>query len=254
MKKNNNPITVYWSPHYSANLLTNDWSLLYPKPKTLFSDLYKEKEKENTSRSFFTCPSFSNKSKKTLVFQNSCNSSHEYDFTNNKEYIKPISEHHLQLEKVRPATLSIGPTLNYSLSYIFFAEESVETYFIPPMFHEPKYLKYAAPIPGQFDIGNWFRPYNFEVQLWKNKGEIHLEENEPIFYVDFQTDRPIILKRFNITERLMLYSSEMSNSGSIFKFGESLFKKYTRFNSVGYKEKILTEIKKNLIEEEPYKF
>jgi len=33
-----------------------------------------------------------------------------------------------------------------------------------------------------------------------------------------------------------------------------LASKYQKFKDVGFKEKILTEIKKNLIEEEPYKF
>jgi hypothetical protein len=252
--KNNNPIVVYWSPYYPVNQMANDWSFLYPNPKTLFSELYKDKQKENIGRSFFTCPAFASKTKKMLVLRNATNSSHEYDFTNNQEYLKPIGDLGIELRKLRQASVEFGSTLSYSLNYMFFAEESLEAYFTPPMFHEPKYTKYGTAIPGQFNIGNWFRPYNFEIQLWKEKGEVHLKENEPLFYVEFQTDRPVILKRFNITERLFVYSSANSGSASIFGLGESLSKRYKRFKDVGYREKILTEIKKNLIDEEPYKF
>ena len=38
MKKNNNPITIYWSPYYPITQMMSDWSFLYPKPKTLFSE------------------------------------------------------------------------------------------------------------------------------------------------------------------------------------------------------------------------
>jgi hypothetical protein len=254
MKKNNNPIIVYWTPYYPMHQVVSDWTFLYPKPKSLFSELYKNKQKENVGGSFFTCPALSNKIKKILVIRGATNTSYEYDFTDNKEYLNPITDQYLELKKVREPSVNFGPTVSYSLNYMFFAEESVEAYFTPPMFHEPKYTKYASAIPGQFNIGEWFRPFNFEVQLWKNKGEIHLEENEPLFYVDFQTNRPVILKRFNVTERLFLYSTAISGSSSIFGLGDSLSKKYERFKNVGYREKILTEIKKNLIDEEPYKF
>jgi hypothetical protein len=254
MKKNNNPIIVYWSPYYPVHQVVSDWSFLYPSPKTLFSDLYKNKEKENTGSSFFTCPALANKTKKMLVFKSAMNTSHEYDFTDNKEFLNPMTDHYIQLQKRRQASVDFGSSVSYSLEYMFFAEESLEAYFTPPMFHEPKYTKYGAVIPGQYNIGSWFRPYNFEVQLWKNKGEIHIEEDEPLFYVEFQTDRPILLKRFNITERMFLYSNANAGSASLFGLGESLSKRYKRFKDVGYREKILTEIKQNLIDEEPYKF
>ena len=64
----------------------------------------------------------------------------------------------------------------------------------------------------------------------------------------------IILKRFNITEKLFLYANANAASSSIFGLGDSLLKRYERFKNVGYREKILTEIKKNLVDEEPYKF
>jgi hypothetical protein len=254
MKKNNNPITIYWSPYYPITQMMSDWSFLYPKPKTLFSELYKNKDKENVGRSFFTCPAFADKLKKTLVIRSATNSSHEYDFTDNKQYLNPITDLCIELQKIRQSSVTFGSTVSYSLNYMFFAEESVEAYFTPPMFHEPRYTKYASAIPGQFNIGEWFRPFNFEVQLWKNKGEIHLEENEPLFYVEFQTDRPVILKRFNVTETLFRYSNASTWSSSIFGLGDSLSKRYERFKNVGYREKILTEIKKNLVDEEPYKF
>ena len=67
-------------------------------------------------------------------------------------------------------------------------------YFTPPFFQKPGYTQDATILPGEFDVGNWFRPYNFEIQTWSNHGIITLKENEPIFYAEFKTDKKIKLQ------------------------------------------------------------
>jgi hypothetical protein len=250
-RNSKDPIIVYWSPFMKMDGRKRDWSFLYPEPQTLFIDTVKNKRKESGKDSYFACPAVASKIKKILVFNSPMRSSHEFNFENDNEYLEPTDEVFLYLDKTRPASSDNGPTLIYSLSYIFFAEEPLDIYFTPPMFHEPKYMKYGSIIPGEFDVGQWFRPYNFEVQTWKNKGEIHLEEDEPIFYAEFKTDRPIILKKFNCNDVLSSYAEANATSSFVFGRGEGLIKKYKRFKDVGFREKILTEIKKNLIDENP---
>ena len=254
MKKNNDPITIYWSPCTSVEVEEFDWSFLYPTPKTLFSDILSLKLKNAHNTTFFSCPAVANKFKKTLVFNSPMNCSYNYDFSNNDKKIDPLSNNYISIKYSRQQTISSGPTLEFALKYVFFSDEPVDAYFTPPMFHKPKYMKYGSVIPGEFNIGKWFRPFNFEIQTWAEHGEIHLVEDEPLFYVEIKTDRPVILKRFDFSNKLSGYANANIGATDLFGRGQTLLTRYERFSKIKMREKILTEIKKNLIEEEPYKF
>lgn len=251
-KKNNKPIVLYWAIKEDADN-EEDWSFLYPKPKSVFSDLLKYKALKDNS-TLFSCPGFSNKFKKTLTFFSPMSCSYFYDNTENKQHISNTTKNFISAYYPRTQNLTVGPSINFKLNVIFFSEESLDMSFTPPFFHPAEYTKYGSVISGKYNVGKWFRPTNFEVQMWSNSGEFHLKENEPVFYTEFDTDRPVILKRFKMNEQLIKYSNAVVNSTKIFNFGQSLTERYFRFNNVGMREKILTEINKNLINEEPYKF
>ena len=104
-------------------------------------------------------------------------------------------------------------------------------------------------MPGEFDIGQWFRPYIFEVQLWQNKGDLIIDE-EPIFYLSFPSDVNINMHRFNYTENLKKMANGSINANGVFGKGQTLLSRYNRFKSVGLREKILTEIQQNLINDD----
>ena len=249
----NKPINLYVSGSYVSEQEA-DWSFLYPKLKTLFSELMSERENNKDTGSFFSCPAVANKFKKTLVFNNVIESSYSYDFTIDQPSVLATSEQYVNSTIQRPPTIAIGPTIEFSLAPIFFADESLPAYFTPPFFNKPKYMKYGSAMPGEFDVGQWFRPYSFEVQMWNKKGNFYLEKDEPLFYIEFKTNRPIILHRFNMSPRLNEYKKSIMSSFLAFGKFQPLAEIYERFKQVGYREKILTEIKKNLIDEEPYKF
>jgi len=249
---NKNPINVYWSPYYVDNK-ENYWSFMYPKPETLIVDLLKNKTEDLDQQSFFSCPAVSTKFKKILVFKNSMNCSYSYDATLEPFKIKSNTEHFMDTDITRSQALKSGPSIQFGMKYIFFADDPLEATVTPPFFHEPKYTQYGSIIPGEFDIGQWFRPVNFEVQLWKNKGDFVLQDGEPIFYLEFKTKRPILLHRFNMTEKLLSYSNSNIKYFNIFGKKVPLVDRYQRFKQAGLGEKILTEIDANLINEKPYK-
>ena len=248
------PITIYWSPNTSIDIDGFDWSFLYPNPKTLFHEISLIKSKETDSGTYLSCPAVSNKFKKIIIFKSPMSCSYKYDFLNNPKTIEPLTKNYISLNSLRPPTTSLGPTLKFSLEYVFFSDQSVDAYFTPPMFHKPEYMKYGSVIPGEFNIGKWLRPFNFEIQTWSQTGEIHLKENEPLFYVEIKTEKPIILKKFEISNKLSGYIKSNIGTTDLFGRGQTLISRYKKFYEIGMREKILTEIKKNLIEEEPYKF
>ena len=252
-KKDKDSINIYYTQDYNETEKT-DWNFLYPNPKTLFSDLIKERKNSKNLSSYFLCPAVSSKFKKILIFKSATKNSYQYGTNENGFYIIPTSEPYINVRMTREETLKNKPTFVASLSYLFFADSSIDVSFTPPYFHEPKHTKYGACMPGEFDIGQWFRPFNFEFQTWSNSGEFHLEENEPLFYAEFKTDRPILFHRFIMTPQLQKYKQANTKSFEVFGPFQTLQEKYEKFKQVGFREKILTEIKKNVIEEEPYKF
>lgn len=241
------PINLYWSPFFMLD--GKDWSFLYENPITLFSDLNQHKEKGNEN-SYFSCPAMSNKMKKTLVFKNVLESSYIY----NEETMTPTSKTYLGSNKDRSPSMTFGPVFRMFYSIILFADEPLTTSFTSPYFHKSQYTQYGSICPGEFDIGNWFRPYVFEIQMWEKQGVFNLKKNEPIFYSEFKTTRPINLYRFNLTQKLNKYSSACVETTDLFGRGQSLFSRYQRFKNTGFRGKVLNEIKNNITDQEPFKF
>lgn len=248
MKKDE--LVIYWAPAVHPKIHnTKDASFLYNKPETLFQNMAKDKIRgTGKSMSMFNCPAVANKTQRTLVFTSpmSLNFTYENNGTNiDIQYSSPAS---MDVSLARDPEMRSGPYLMFNMEWIFFAEEPVQAFFTPPYFHKPKYTQYGSLIPGEFDVGRWFRPYVAEMLMWNNSGDFILEENEPLFYVEFKTDKKIKFKQFNFTPEIRRYSQACVDSTVMFGFGQTLLNRYNRFGKIGLREKILKEIKKEIIE------
>lgn len=241
------PINVYWAPFSYADGAEVDWSYLYPNPKTLFGELISNSTGEDNG-SYFTCPAVKSKFKKTLVFKNAYSCEYEYDYTQNEKKFIAKTDNFLAVKTNRPPAITNGPIVEFPLRYVLFADEPLDAVFTPPMFSKPGYSQYGSIMPGEFNIGKWFRPYVVEIQMWSNKGEFKLEDGEPLFYVELRTDRKINLQRFNPTNTLLNYSRSNIDLVIPFGRGKGLDFRYRRFKDAAMREKVLTEIKKNLVE------
>lgn len=239
-------VNIYWAPLFNNS--HKDWSFLYQKPQTLFNDLGNDVIKDKGENAlFFSCPAISNKFTKTYVFKSSMDSSYKY----NEQAIEPTTRSWIHAEYVRTPTLKAGPLINFNLDYIFFAEEPVDAYFTPPFFHKPQYTNYGSVIPGEFDIGKWFRPYTFEVQTWSTSGEFHIKKDEPLFYVEFKTNKKINLQMFSVNDQIIKYTDACVNATTLLGLPRSsLIDRYKLFKNIGMREKILLEIRKNILYEQ----
>jgi hypothetical protein len=241
MKK---PITVYWSPG------TSYWNMLYPEPKTLMKTLINNRSENRGPLSFFNCPSFTNKNNKIYSFAFPMTCGYEWDYSDfDNRYFRPTNPNSpiIGYQELRPPTINNSPQITFNLSYLFFCEESLEATFTPPYFSKPNYTKNASVAPGTMDIGQWFRPYPIEITFWEEKGNIMFENNEPLFYVEFLTDRPVVLKRFMPTDKILEYSNACAQSSSEIESKVPLIDRYKRFNETKMNKLIMKEIKQNLI-------
>jgi hypothetical protein len=241
-------INVYWAPESTNEVPSvGEWNLLYPEPKTLFTELQEQRTKNAGQDTYFSCPATNDKFRKTYVFRNALPSEYEFDYTGNNQIVNPVSTGYINYSVLRPPTIAAGPLINFSLAYTFFSDQPLEAVFTPPMMHPPLYTRYGTVIPGQFDIGQWYRPYPLEMQMWEQKGKFKLGE-EPIFYVEFKTDKKINFYRYKMNATLDSYLKMCGQSKAVWGGGMSLINRYKKFNESRTNELILKEIKNNLIE------
>lgn len=251
MKKDSKSINVYWAPHSTGDDdRIGNWNMLYEDPETLLKAWTQFDIKNGKEDSFIKCPAFQNLAKNTYVFNFPIDSSYYYkalSYDANQIEVNPTSKHFIALTVPRDQTMSTGPSIEMSLRFHMFAEEPVEIMITGPYLHHTEFSKTGFVTSGQFDIGQWFRTVNAEIQLNGQEGEIHFKKGEPLLYVKFLTDKKINLKRFVLTEDLDTYSRKTINAKHIFGYRMSLPDSYKIFNKSRTRDIVLKKIKENLI-------
>lgn len=249
--KNDDVVNIYWSPFFqSYDHHEDEMTMLFKNPTNLFNELIQNKSNSSSNLSIFSCPAFKQKTKNTYVFRNSLESEYKFKVVENNVELSGTKENQMNARVIREPSLSIGPQVLFDLQYLFFSDQQIEADFSQPTFHQAKYTNYGTVIPGSFNIGSWFRPFAFEVQMWSNEGKFIVEEDEPIFYVNFKTDKKIKLHRFNNNPRLDALARHCVRSPNLFGQHLPLWKRYKRFNETSMREIVLNEIKNNLVIEE----
>jgi len=251
MKKDSKSINVYWAPHsvpQDGGPIEN-WNLMYEDLTNVFHYWTKFDIKDGED-SFIKCPAFQNLSKNIYAFNFPIDSSYKYKAHSNKENeieIVGTSKNYVSLFAPRDQTMSYGPNVELALRLHMFAEEPLEVMITGPYLETVEYTKSGFLTSGQFDIGQWFRTINAEIQLKGNEGEIHFKKGEPLLYIKFLTDKKINLKRFELTSELDTYSRKCISSRSIFGNKQTLLEKYDIFNKTRTRDIVLKKIKENLI-------
>ena len=243
----NDPIIVYWAPYYtggSDQLEDTNWNLLYSDPVQVYKSLNEKRERSTPARSnMLSCPASSSRFKNTYMFKNTLKT--HYLFKNNEP--TPQNDPYIQMSIIRPPSLKNNMMVKLHLSWIFFTEEdSLIAHLNPPYFDKVNHSKYGVICTGGFDVGKWFRPMATEFNLWANVKEFCLEDEEPIMYVEFISDRPVILKRFYMSPELHSFAKSSTDSVKVMGAWLPLKKRYEQFKRSSGKEFILKEVKKNL--------
>lgn len=241
-----NKTIVYWAPAYiTTGEDPQDWNMLYKEPVNLIKELKKDRNLEAKADNYLLCPAFSNIHKNTYVFKNSI----EGDFFKNELGIwLSKNENYISASEVREPTLNRSSLLTYNLQWIFFSEDpDLEMSVTPAYFHKTSYSGEGAFMPGRFNIGSWFREINADIQLWKDVDSIKINKNDPLYYANFNTDKEVVLKRFNMTSEMQTISKACRNYKMTFGEFSTLLQRYNDFKSSKTHKLILSMIEKNVL-------
>jgi len=137
---------------------------------------------------------------------------------------------------------------------VFFTEiPSLIISQLPAFMEDNTIVKNTICIPGQFDIGKYFRPLDFAWHLKEGCNEIKFSRNEIAFYVKFHTKEKIKFQRFFWSDELTKLHAPMSQI-KFHKEPEIVTKAlkfyYNVFDKFKFKKRMLKIIKENLCKEE----
>jgi hypothetical protein len=236
---------VYWAPFFKRTNHNDDpvdWSLLYEDPEQLYKILAKDRNKAELI-TMFNCPAMQNFTKNIYTLKNPITTHLEVK----EGHVHAISETSVMSRVDHISSMTDSSMFVLGLNWVFFAEsESLNIGISSPFATRAPHMNYGTITPGSFDIGKWFRSFNLEFNLWKNVTEFKAEEGEHLAYVHFQTDKKVVLKRFEVNEKLTGYLLATSTSPNWDK-KVTLVKRYNRFKNSRMKEMIMKEIKNNLL-------
>lgn len=243
-------INIYYSAFNHPT--EDDFSWMYGNPVPLFKDKIKNKKKDRKTDmpGFDECTAFQDLGTHTYVIRNPIQTHFEVPadmyLPNEETPIKFTSKNSIYAGIRRDDTLKNQTIFDYHMPHIFFADKSVDLTLTSPYFHKTTYTNYGAIVPARYDIGSWFRPLRFEINLWEDNNIFKIEEDEPLAYVNFNTQEKIKLQRFHLTEKLFNIASSCAESSAWWR-GIPLSKRYAKFHASQSQKKVLEEIKRNLI-------
>lgn len=237
-----NTINVYWSSIANTEL---DLSILYEEPASLIHELTLNRNNNNKDDNLLRCPAVTDLGKNLFVIKNPLKTSASFVIEDGKVSSKMDSKDG-RWSVNRPPSLNNQLLAAYDYSIVFYAEEDIDVMVTSPYFSQTPHRSWGAIVPGIYNCGAWFRPVNMEFNVWPGMTRVTLEENEPMAYAKFFTEKTVVLKRFSMTTELFLQARSCSSAGS-WEPRVPLLKRYQRFKNSKRDKFVLEKIKANLL-------
>jgi hypothetical protein len=244
-----NTIKVYWAPaDFNLNTVPKDNNMLYYDPLNLLNILKNNKsnllKNDSVRNTFFSCPVFSKLSKNIFVLENPLKT----DIEINNSTIKYNGETGIPSVVTHPPSLNNQILFVYNMKWVFFTDdESLNMKLTSPYFSNSNHMRYGSIVPGQLDIGKWFRNVTLEYNLWEGVNKFSIDKGEHLAYIEFETDKKVELIRFKLNTELKTYL-ESTSSSSNWEPKVSIQERYERFKRTRMKDLVMKEIKTNVLD------
>ena len=240
-------LVVYWAPSYGNTSQSDiDWSILYNEPISVMSDMKKDVNKNANANTFLICPAYKDLFKNTFILSSSLGTHLKINEVT-QEFESQLENYVGGSRSRDETTLLNRPHLRLNLGWAIFAEEPVVLEVTAPYFSGAKHMRYGTLVPGTYDAGSWFRSANPEIVLNKDETEFVLEDNEPIMYIRFLTDKKIVFKRFIMNQEIQRIEGSCVQHPRVFGRNKPLSERYAVFNRTRMNKKLIQLIKNSLI-------
>jgi len=235
-------VTVYWTP-WSLPERNFSMNLLWDPPTPLLKTLPGVQDLKNSSISYLACKSAQK------LFKNTYTTSHPLSVTATLtgSIENPVIESTHDVWIPRNAPLNNSYSIDYDFGWLFFCEESLELRLTQPYMHQVESAKTSFLSSGSFDIGKWFRPCNLAYILWPNQNTLSFKKGDIVAYFEFNTNKKIVLKQFNLTPELFSMAAQTVEFKKAMP-NQGLTELYERFTRGNLNKLVLKHIKNNLIE------
>ena len=245
MKKK--PIEIYWAP---ANFTTREqqWNFFYGEPEMVYRNLSDNVKSKRLTK----CPAFKHTSKNLFQIKAQIDDKHTFpeDLLSEAEQSSDANmtlntDGKIALLKARSSNIEDHINIVYNLSWYFISPEPLKARFTAPYFPNTSPTKNSLLAYGEFDIGQWFRAFNLDYHIPLDSTTFEIAEGDPLAFIEFETERPIVFKRFNLTEYIHNLLMESPTSVNLEPY-IPLVQRYRRTKNSNFRELLISEIRKNL--------
>lgn len=249
--KKKETVKVYWAPFPFVDN-EEQWNMLYMDPKPVADSFYSNL---NDEPEIVKCPVIRGSMKNIF----SLNSNIEdiikldedlvkkiYNDTSKEIYQIPV-ESKLPLVRPRASSYKNFININYNMSWIFFSEDSLIMRTSPPTFPVVMPAENSILAFGKIDIGKYYRSINLDYHIPIDTKVFSIKEDQPLIFLEFETDKNIEFVRFKNTPLLKKLENEFSHAPDRWGWGIPLSKRYRMAEKSNILRFISSEIKKNII-------
>lgn len=249
-----NTITVYWAPAAFTDE-NESWNMLYSEPISINKKINNNSLLDSRLKQ---CPAIKNNNKNLFALTSSIKENFEVNTEMAKNIIAtqdpnfniPVEGNvKLGIRTVRKEQYKNHLNYLYNLSWLFFADEPLEVKFSSPYMPPSSPMKDAFVVPGQFDIGQWYRPFHLEYMAPESSSSFNIEEEQELVYLQFLTDKKVVFKRYTMSSKLLSIATESAQSPASYGRFKTLKQRYLMASKSKVPKIVLSEIKKNLVED-----
>lgn len=235
---------IFWSTVYPMDVYS-DYNMLYKEPSPLLPEILKDRGPENP-HDYFACPAFHLHSANMFVIRSTLDTHvgiQKEGFTALDEHSKLTGKLFSFLHPTRKGFRSIL----FDHRMLFFSETPVTLSTYPAYMHRTEIQSKLTYVPGAYDISKWLRPLQGTYEVPETIQSIQIHEDDPLYYVKFDTPEKVRLKRFQVVPELLAITHGCVHY-KLFRPQSSLNRVYAAFTQSKQHKRTLKLIKENLLD------
>jgi hypothetical protein len=235
---------VFWSTVYPPDIYP-DYHMLYKDPVPLIQDLVKERGPENP-HDFFACPAFHRHSLNTFVIRSTVDAHvgiHPEGFSAQDEHSKLTGQMFSYMHPTRKGYR----TILFDHRMLFFSERPLTLFTYPAYMHTGEIQSKLCYVPAAYDISKWLRPIQGTYEVREDVDSIRVREDDPLYYVRFDTTEKVRLRRVQMTPELHGIAHGCVHY-KLFRPKSSLDRVYAAFMQAKLQKRVLKLMRENVLD------